>query len=143
AELRALPPTVRKQTAKLEGLAEEDDWLVHILLLLALALSGASLGLLLLFDHRHARTEQALAEVEFHSTHDGVTGAWNRDAILDLLLREAQRAEREHLSLAVLKVQLEALEAEALETERLHAMLREGVVRISSALRSYDAMGRV
>ncbi len=87
----------------------------------------------------------AAAAREFHSTHDPLTGAWRREAMLDLLFQETDRVQRLRTPLSLL----------LLDVDRFSALnLRHGCVlgdkvlpllisRVRNQLRSYDMVGRV
>jgi two-component system cell cycle response regulator len=78
------------------------------------------------------------------ATHDPLTCAWNRYAILDTLGREASRAGREGSALAVIMADLDHFKAVNDTHGHLagDAVLREAVRRMQAGLRSYDHVGR-
>ena len=77
-------------------------------------------------------------------TRDSLTGAWNRNAILDFLNRDFARAARESASLAVVLADLDRLRE--INDRFGHAagdeVLKEAVRRMQSSIRAYDAVGR-
>ena len=85
---------------------------------------------------REALREQA--------THDGLTGLFNRTAILDILSRELARGLRENHPVSVLMVDLDRFKQ--INDTRGHAagdaVLREAARRMRSSVRGYDAVGR-
>ena len=82
--------------------------------------------------------------LKFGTTHDALTGIFNRDMIAATLDRELARGLRTKKALGVLKVDLCHLR----EINRLHghavgdAVLQEVARRLRSSLRSYDSVGR-
>ncbi len=78
------------------------------------------------------------------ATHDGLTGLLNRTSILDILHKELERASREDLPLSILMVDLDRFKQ--INDTRGHlagdAVLREAAVRMKSAIRRYDSLGR-
>jgi two-component system, cell cycle response regulator len=78
------------------------------------------------------------------ATHDGLTGLWNRGAILELLHRETARAARCGEPLAVLMVDVDHFKAinDAHGHAAGDAMLREVAEAIGMAVRPYDMAGR-
>ena len=85
------------------------------------------------------------AALEFHATHDALTGVWRREAMLDLLFQETDRVQRLHtpLSLMLLDIdrftQLNLRHSFALGDKMLPLLMS----RVRNQLRSYDIIGRV
>jgi diguanylate cyclase (GGDEF)-like protein len=90
------------------------------------------------------KLDAAQRALKFGSTHDALTGIFNRDMISATLDRELARALRTKKPLGVLKFDLCHLR----EINRLHghatgdAVLQEVASRLRSSLRTYDAVGR-
>ena len=88
-----------------------------------------------------ARTREAL---EYRATHDGMTGAMNRSAILAALERELSRATRSELSLAVLLIDLDHFKS--INDRFGHAAGDIAIVasctRMQDCLRAHDYVGR-
>jgi two-component system, cell cycle response regulator len=88
--------------------------------------------------------EAAQLALKFGSTHDALTGIFNRDMIASTLDRELARALRTKKALGILKIDLCHLR----EINRLHghlvgdAVLQEVAHRLRSSLRAYDSVGR-
>ncbi|MBB5059293.1 diguanylate cyclase (GGDEF)-like protein [Granulicella aggregans] len=83
-------------------------------------------------------------KLQYQATHDGLTGVWNRNAILDILGREFERSSRSHSSMGVVILDLDHFK-KVNDTHGHPAgdlVLREAVGRIQEALRSYDFVGR-
>jgi len=96
---------------------------------------------ILQLQHQLAGAQKAL---KFGTTHDALTGIFNRDMIASTLDRELARALRTKKALGILKVDLCHLR----EINRLHghqagdAVLQEVAQRLRSSLRAYDSVGR-
>ena len=78
------------------------------------------------------------------ATHDGLTGLWNRAAILDILEREIARSERESSALALILMDLDHFKR--INDTHGHLVgdkvLRETARRLGTILRPYDTVGR-
>jgi len=78
------------------------------------------------------------------ATHDGLTGLWNRNAILEILQKELARSSRERSPLAVLMADLDNFKQ--INDTQGHlagdAVLRETARRMSDHVRGYDSIGR-
>ena len=83
-------------------------------------------------------------EIRFQATHDGLTGLWNRTAILDILKRELGRARREGSSVGVLMADLDHFKKinDTYGHMAGDAVLREVAQRLQAGVREYDAVGR-
>jgi two-component system cell cycle response regulator len=88
------------------------------------------------------RVSQAALRVQVN--RDPLTGAWNRNAILDFLHRDFARAEREAASLAVVLADLDRLREinDRFGQTAGDEVLKEAVRRMQSSIRAYDAVGR-
>ncbi|HKU23804.1 MAG TPA: diguanylate cyclase [Terriglobales bacterium] len=88
--------------------------------------------------------EAAQKALKFGTTHDALTGIFNRDMVASTLDRELTRALRTRKALGILKIDLCHLR----EINRLHghavgdAVLQEVAQRLRSSLRAYDTVGR-
>ena len=88
--------------------------------------------------------EAAREIMKVETTHDSLTGLWNRSSILEILHREIDRARRQNASLAVLAVDIDHLR----QINRQHghlagdAVMREAARRIRHSVRVYDSVGR-
>ena len=84
------------------------------------------------------------AALRFEASHDSLTSAWNRAAILDRLGEELVRAERSGSPVGVAMADLDHFKA--VNDTHGHVcgdeVLRETVRRIRACLRPYDAVGR-
>jgi two-component system, cell cycle response regulator len=87
---------------------------------------------------------RAQAASQFDAAHDRLTSIWNRGAILDLLIGEAERSRRSNDSLGVIMADVDFFK----QVNDTHGhlvgdtVLREVGRRLASALRSYDSVGR-
>jgi two-component system, cell cycle response regulator len=87
---------------------------------------------------------QAHEQLRFQATHDGLTGSWNRVAILEMLRRELERGARSKTTTGMLMLDIDHFKAINDTYGHLtgDAVLREVTQRISQAVRSYDSVGR-
>jgi len=87
---------------------------------------------------------EAREALRVQATHDALTGLLNRGRVLEILLTEIARSERELRPLAVLMVDLDRFKQ--INDTRGHmagdAVLREAARRMQAATRQYDAPGR-
>jgi two-component system cell cycle response regulator len=86
----------------------------------------------------------AREELLFQATHDALTGVWNRGALLDAFSRELQRGARSHTPTAVLMIDVDRFKR--INDSHGHLtgdfILKEIVLRMQKAVRSYDFVGR-
>jgi diguanylate cyclase (GGDEF)-like protein/PAS domain S-box-containing protein len=91
-----------------------------------------------------AQLTEARELLTFQAAHDGLTNAWNRSAILEILDKEISRAQRNSTVLSVIMADIDYFKK--INDEHGHligdAVLREMTQRISDALRPYDSLGR-
>ena len=82
--------------------------------------------------------------VRYHATHDGLTGLWNREALLSLLFQETDRVQRMKTSLTFLLLDLDNFSQVNLEYgyDDGDRILSELSARFRRFLRSYDLVGR-
>jgi two-component system cell cycle response regulator len=82
--------------------------------------------------------------IGIETTHDPLTGLWNRSSLLEILRRELHRSRRHGSPVAVLMVEVDQLKHINQMYGHLtgDAVLREGVRRIRNSIRLYDSMGR-
>lgn len=78
------------------------------------------------------------------ATHDGLTGLFNRTAILEILRNELARADREKQGLAILMVDVDHFKQINDSFGHLagDTILREAAERMKGAIRRYDSIGR-
>jgi two-component system cell cycle response regulator len=87
------------------------------------------------------RAQDAL---RFEAAHDRLTTIWNRGAILDLLIGEAERCRRSNGSVGVIMADVDFFK----QVNDTHghlvgdAVLQDVGRRLAAALRSYDSVGR-
>lgn len=157
-----------KQPAMQEALADgakrerrifaEIVYLIFPLLILAMSLRIASerLGLaaavifvafacssarLLVTQSRLVKAQDAL---RWEATRDGLTGLWNRKAVLEILERELQRSERHGMPVGVIMADVDHFKS--INDTRGHAagdrVLEILASEISAVVRPYDSVGR-
>jgi diguanylate cyclase (GGDEF)-like protein len=92
---------------------------------------------------QQAQTESR-QELEFLATHDGLTGVWNRRAILDLLRREFELAARTDKKIGVMMLDVDHFKRVNDSFGHLAGdeVLKGIASRIQQAIRSYDLAGR-
>jgi diguanylate cyclase (GGDEF)-like protein len=78
------------------------------------------------------------------ATRDALTGVWNRPAILDILMREMDRAHRGGLSLAVVLADVDHFKQinDTMGHLAGDAILRDATQRMLDNIRPYDFLGR-
>ncbi len=88
--------------------------------------------------------QRAHEAISYQTTHDPLTGLWNRTAILDALRRELARVARERSPVGVIVVEIDGFK----NINETHghmagdAVIRETSRRIRSSVRPYDTVGR-
>jgi diguanylate cyclase (GGDEF)-like protein len=87
---------------------------------------------------------QAHEKLQYEAAHDGLTGVWNRRAILDLLKKEVERHHRNGESLGIIMADVDHFKRINDSYGHLagDTVLREIVARIAQSMRSYDLVGR-
>src|SRR5208283_969987 len=91
------------------------------------------------------RLVSALESAEYKATHDFLSGIYNRAAITEMLTREASRSERCGHRVSVMMVDVDHFKS--INDTYGHAagdeVIKQLTARISSVLRTYDAVGRL
>lgn len=92
----------------------------------------------------HLQIQRQSAELRYRSTHDGLTGLWNREALLSLVFQETDRVQRMKTPLSLLLLDLDDFSRINHEYgyEAGDRMLTELANRFRRQLRSYDLIGR-
>ncbi len=87
---------------------------------------------------------QAREEMRYKATHDALTAIWNRASILSLMQRELERSVREDESTSVLLCDIDHFKRVNDNHGHLvgDIVLEEVAKRLTSAVRSYDTVGR-
>jgi two-component system, cell cycle response regulator len=98
-------------------------------------------------ERAHALMEQARkheADLEFHATHDGLTGLWNREALLSLIFQETDRVQRMKTDLCLVLMDLDGFSRvnDDYGYEAGDSVLNGLANRFRRQLRSYDLIGR-
>lgn len=88
--------------------------------------------------------EKQSAELRYRVTHDGLTGLWNREALMGLIFQETDRVQRMKTSLSLLLLDLDdfARINHDYGYEAGDRVLTELANRFRRHLRSYDLIGR-
>ncbi|MDR5726411.1 MAG: diguanylate cyclase [Terriglobia bacterium] len=88
-------------------------------------------------------SDSAMA-MEFHSTHDPLTGVWRREAVLDLIFKETDRVQRLQSPLSIILLDIDGFSGLNLKYSSNDAdkLLKSLVNRLRRQLRSYDMVGR-
>lgn len=84
------------------------------------------------------------AEVRYHSTHDGLTGLWNREALLSLVFQETDRVQRMRTGLSLMLLDLDDFSRVNHDYgyQAGDRVLTELAGRFRRQMRSYDLIGR-
>jgi two-component system, cell cycle response regulator len=90
------------------------------------------------------RARKHEADVRFHATHDGLTGLWNREALLSLIFQETDRVQRMKTDLCLMLIDLDCFSRVNLDYgyEAGDGVLSGLANRFRRQLRSYDLIGR-
>jgi two-component system, cell cycle response regulator len=90
------------------------------------------------------RARKHEADVRFHATHDGLTGLWNREALLSLIFQETDRVQRMKTDLSLMLIDLDGFSRvnQDYGYEAGDAVLTGLANRFRRQLRSYDLIGR-
>ena len=119
-------------------IARERLGLAAVVVLLSFVCSSARL---LVTQNRLLLTKEALRR---EASRDGLTGLWNRKAILAILERDLLRAERERQSVGLIMIDVDHFKA--VNDSRGHAagdaVLRIIASGIAAVVRPYDSVGR-
>jgi len=119
-------------------IARERLGLAAVVVFLSFVCSSARL---LVTQHRLVRTREALRR---EASRDGLTGIWNRKAILEILDRELLRGERNRAAVGVIMADVDHFKA--VNDSRGHAagdfVLRIIATEIAAVVRPYDSVGR-
>lgn len=95
-------------------------------------------------QHLYAELSDSAMAMEFHCTHDPLTGAWRREAVLDLIFKETDRVQRLQtpVSLVLLDVDEFARVNSSYNSNVGDTLLKLVANRLRRQLRSYDTLGR-
>ena len=87
----------------------------------------------------------ALESAEYKATHDFLSGVYNRAAITELLNREASRCQRSGQKMTLMMVDVDHFKVinDTYGHPAGDEVIKELTRRISSTLRTYDAVGRL
>jgi diguanylate cyclase (GGDEF)-like protein len=92
----------------------------------------------------YAELSDSAMAMEFHSTHDPLTGTWRREAILDLFFRETDRGQRLRTPVSIVLLDVDGFTRLNLKYNSNvgDMVLKLLANRLRRQLRSYDALGR-
>jgi diguanylate cyclase (GGDEF)-like protein len=87
---------------------------------------------------------KSIKALEMRASEDSLTRLWNHAAILTRLKQELDRCRREHTSLGVIMVDVDNFKQinDSQGHQKGDELLKELAVRIKTALRTYDSVGR-
>ncbi|HEX3662814.1 MAG TPA: diguanylate cyclase [Acidobacteriaceae bacterium] len=90
------------------------------------------------------QVQKQSAELRYHATHDGLTGLWNREALLSLIFQETDRVQRMRTPLSLMLLDLDDFSRVNHDYgyEAGDRLLEELANRFRRQLRSYDLIGR-
>ncbi len=88
--------------------------------------------------------QRAHEAIGYQTTHDPLTGLWNRAAVLDAMVRELARVQREGTPVGIILAELDNLRSINDTFGHLagDAVLRGAARRIRALVRPYDTVGR-
>jgi diguanylate cyclase (GGDEF)-like protein len=91
-----------------------------------------------------SRVQKQSAELRYHVTHDGLTGLWNREALLSLIFQETDRVQRMKTPLSLMLLDLDNFSRinQNYGYETGDRVLMELANRFRRQMRSYDLIGR-
>ena len=91
-----------------------------------------------------SRVQKQSAELRYHVTHDGLTGLWNREALISLIFQETDRVQRMKTPLSLMLLDLDDFSRinHDYGYEAGDRVLIELANRFRRQLRSYDLIGR-
>lgn len=92
----------------------------------------------------YAELSDSSMAMEFHCTHDPLTGAWRREAILDLIFKETDRVQRLKVPVSVVLLDVDdfTILNSKYSSNGGDMLLKLLANRLRRQLRSYDALGR-
>jgi len=92
----------------------------------------------------HNDLRESRQALEYRSTHDALTGTWNRAEVLEILEREVARSRREGWQVSVIMIDVDHFKQVNDTYGHLmgDAALREVTTRLTQSLRPYDIIGR-
>lgn len=91
-----------------------------------------------------SRLQKQSSELRYHVTHDGLTGLWNREALLSLIFQETDRVQRMKTPLSLMLLDLDNFSRINQEYgyDSGDRILIELANRLRRQLRTYDLIGR-
>ncbi len=143
--LSSLESRVHEQITDIYGRLDDHWRSQSFLVILCMILCASNLGLLHLAHRRRAELESAHDRAVELSSHDALTGLWNRDAILKMVRREIARAQRRTAPLGLILADVDKFQEinGLVGEEQGDVILQEVAWRLGSLVRPYDTMGRL
>ena len=143
--LSSLESRVHEQITDIYGRLDDHWRSQSFLVILCMVLCASNLGLLHLAHRRRAQLESARDRAVELSSHDALTGLWNRDAILKMVRREIARAQRRGAPLGLILTDVDKFQEVngLVGQEQGDVILQEVAWRLGSLVRPYDTMGRL
>jgi two-component system, cell cycle response regulator len=88
-------------------------------------------------------SDSAMA-MEFHCTHDPLTGTWRREAMLDLIFKETDRVQRLQTPVSILLLDVDGFGElnQKYSSNVADTLLKLLANRLRRQMRSYDTLGR-
>jgi two-component system, cell cycle response regulator len=92
----------------------------------------------------YAELGDSAMAMEFHCTHDPLTGTWRREAILDLIFKETDRVRRLQIPVGILLLDVDGFAClnQKYSSNVADTLLKLLANRLRRQLRSYDTLGR-
>lgn len=92
----------------------------------------------------YAELSDSAMAMEFHCSHDPLTGTWRREAILDLIFKETDRVQRLQTPFSILLLDVDGFGGLNLKYSSNvgDTLLKLLANRLRRQLRSYDTLGR-
>jgi two-component system cell cycle response regulator len=92
----------------------------------------------------YAEMSDSAMALEFHCSHDPLTGTWRREAILDLIFKETDRVQRLQTPFSILLTDIDGFGGLNLKysSNAGDTLLKLLATRLRRQLRSYDTIGR-
>ena len=143
--LSALEDQIHEQIADIYGLLDDHWRSQSLMVIICMILCASNLGLLHLTHRRRSQLEAAHSRAVELSSHDALTGLWNREAILKMVRREIARSRRLSTPLGLILADVDQFrEINGLVgQEQGDVILQEVAWRLGSLVRPYDTMGRL
>ena len=140
----ALEEQLQQQISTIYDRLSEHWRSLNVLVFVCLLLCASNLGLLHLTHRRRVLLEKAHERAVQLSSHDALTGLWNRDAILKMVRQEIARSRRLKVPVGLILSDIDRFREinGLIGQEQADTVLQEVAWRLGSLVRPYDTMGR-